>query len=64
MVVVKTCPRTNWTKHKPWDRRAIIWASAALPKDERTKWLEMVKETSDILDRSTAISATLGIEEA
>jgi hypothetical protein len=56
--------KENWSNHKPWDRRAIIWASAALPKDERTKWLEMVKETADILDRSTAISAQSGIDRA
>jgi uncharacterized protein (DUF4415 family) len=46
-----------WQNHDPWTKRSIIWAAAALGKDERTYWLKRVQNAGDILDRSVAIAA-------
>lgn len=53
--------KEKWANHAPWDRRAIIWASSILPKDERGHWCRLVKDTaSDPLDRAVAMLAAQG----
>jgi len=47
--------KETWKNHKPWDRRAIIWAGAALPQSERKNWLAFVRDNADnLLDRAVA----------
>jgi hypothetical protein len=53
--------KESWANHAPWDRRAIIFSSKALPKDERKKWCQLVREsTDDQLDQAVAILAANG----
>jgi hypothetical protein len=47
--------KENWQNNGPWERRAIIRASSVLPGGERRPWLEMVKESGDIIDRAVAV---------
>ena len=46
--------KENWRNHGPWDRRAVIWSSCALPVGERRPWLDIVRDSEDILDRAVA----------
>ena len=52
--------KETWGNNSPWDRRAIIWASTALPRDERNPWLRLVEQNGDHLDR--AVAQLAGIE--
>jgi hypothetical protein len=52
-----------WNNHGPWDRRAVIWASSVLPRDERHAWLTLVEESGDLLDQAVAIYAAAGTPE-
>jgi hypothetical protein len=54
--------KENWGNHGPWDRRAIIWAGSVLPSTERKKWLELVRDGGDLLDRSVAMLAASGMK--
>ena len=38
----------------PWDKRAVIYSSSLLSKDERTAWLNCFYGSDDILERSIA----------
>jgi hypothetical protein len=46
--------KENWSNFGPWDRRALIFASAVLPRDERNSWLTAVDGSGESLD--TAVS--------
>jgi hypothetical protein len=47
--------KESWTNHRPWDRRAIIFAGSILPPSERRAWLTSIEEGSeDVLDRAVA----------
>jgi hypothetical protein len=46
--------KETWRNHGAWDRRAIIWSSCALPASERRPWLEIVRESPDVVDRAVA----------
>lgn len=46
--------KENWSNFGAWDRRAIVFAGAALPRDERNAWLDAVGESSDTLDAAVA----------
>lgn len=49
--------KETWRNHGPWDRRAIVWSSCVLPTGERRPWLELVKESNDVVDRAVAAFA-------
>ena len=49
--------KETWQNNSPWDRRAIIWSSLALSKDEMNFWLKRVQNAGDILDSSIAEAA-------
>jgi hypothetical protein len=57
-----TQKRISWVReHKdridqvgPWDRRAIIYSSQILSKDERTHWMNAITKRDDIVDKSLA----------
>ena len=51
--------KETWQNNSPWDRRAIIWSSLALSKDEMNFWLKRVQNAGDILDSSIAEAALL-----
>jgi hypothetical protein len=38
----------------PWDKRAVIYSSSLLTKDERVAWLNCYFTSTDILERSIA----------
>ncbi|MEO3945783.1 RNA-directed DNA polymerase [Gorillibacterium sp. CAU 1737] len=38
----------------PWDRRAIIYSSQILSKDERNHWMNAISRRDDIVDKSIA----------
>lgn len=46
--------KENWSNFGPWDRRSIIFAASALPRDERNPWLSVVQESGDSLDKAVA----------
>lgn len=46
--------KDTWKNHGPWDRRAIIWSSSVLPKDERRHWLKLVEKDAEPLERAVA----------
>jgi hypothetical protein len=46
--------KDTWKNHGPWDRRAIIWSSSVLPKDERRHWLKLVEKDAEPLERDVA----------
>lgn len=48
--------KETWQNNNPWDKRAIIWASQALSRDEMNYWLQRVQNAGDILDRAVAES--------
>lgn len=47
--------RDNVETLGPWDKRAVIYASSILPKNEMRPWAESVTATGDIIDRSIFI---------
>lgn len=47
--------KETWQNNGPWDKRAVIWAGAALPNDERRNWLKRVQNAGDDLDRAIAL---------
>lgn len=49
-----------WKNHRPGDRRAIIWSSSVLPKDERRHWLRLVEKDAEPLERAVAQLAASG----
>lgn len=51
--------KETWQNNSPWERRAIIWSSLALSKDEMNFWLKRVQNAGDILDSSIAEAALL-----
>ncbi len=53
--------KEKWSGYGSWDRRAVIWASAVLPQDERGHWLEAVKGRGDYLDSAVAKLAAAGV---
>jgi Reverse transcriptase (RNA-dependent DNA polymerase) len=46
--------KETWANFGPWDRRAVILSSSALPRDERNAWLSVVEESGDMLDVAVA----------
>lgn len=46
--------KETWMNHGGWDKRAIIWSASILPTDERRRWLDLVQETGDMLERVVA----------
>jgi hypothetical protein len=46
--------KNTWKNRGPWDRRAIIWSSSVLPKDERRHWLKLVEKDTEPLERAVA----------
>ena len=46
-----------WQNNAPWDRRAIIWSSLALSRDEMNYWLKRVQNVGDLLDSAIAEAA-------
>lgn len=46
--------KENWSNFGPWDRRALLYAATALPRDERGSWLGVVEESGDLLDAAVA----------
>jgi hypothetical protein len=46
--------KENWSTFGAWDRRAIIYAGSALPRDERNPWLGLVIDRGDSVDRAVA----------
>jgi hypothetical protein len=49
--------KETWQNNSPWDRRAIIWSSLALSRDEMNYWLKRVQNAGDILDAAVAEAA-------
>ena len=46
--------KEDWASLGPWDRRALIYSSSILPKDERRPWLGVVQDGGDFLDAAVA----------
>ncbi|MBX3359439.1 MAG: RNA-directed DNA polymerase [Phycisphaeraceae bacterium] len=46
--------KERWMNAGPWERRAILWAGSALPRDERRAWLEPVTRSLDLTDAAIA----------
>lgn len=46
--------KETWMSSGPWDRRAVLWAGAVLPRDERRAWLEPVTRSDDLVDAAIA----------
>ena len=55
--------KETWQNNAPWDRRAIIWSSLALSRDEMNFWLKRVQNAGDLLDTAIA-EAALGVGNA
>ena len=49
--------KETWQNNTPWDRRAIIWSSLALSRDEMNYWLNRVQNAGDLLDSAIAEAA-------
>ncbi|MDQ0081777.1 hypothetical protein J2W35_002116 [Variovorax boronicumulans] len=49
--------KETWQNNTPWDRRAIIWSSLALSRDEMNYWLKRVQNAGDLLDNAIAEAA-------
>lgn len=49
--------KETWQNNSPWDRRAIIWSSLALSRDEMNFWLKRVQNAGDLLDGAIAEAA-------
>lgn len=49
--------KETWQNNTPWDRRAIIWSSLALSRDEMNYWLKRVQNAGDLLDSAIAEAA-------
>jgi len=46
--------KERWRNYTPWDRRALIWATKALPRGERHPFLALVIDQGDALDAAIA----------
>jgi hypothetical protein len=46
--------KETWRNHAPWDRRALVLSTSALPTGERRPFLSMVTEQGDWLDAAVA----------
>jgi len=40
--------KETWANASPWGQRANIWASSILPRDERSHWLQPIRNNQDI----------------
>jgi hypothetical protein len=49
--------KETWQNNSPWDRRAILWSSLALSRDELNYWLKRVQNAGDLLDNAIAEAA-------
>lgn len=49
--------KETWVNTGPWAQRAIIWAGAILPTDERHHWLRPIKNSSNHLNAIVASAA-------
>jgi hypothetical protein len=46
--------KETWRNYSPWDRRALLWSTQALPRGERHPFLSLVIEQGDPLDAAIA----------
>lgn len=46
--------KETWMNLGPWDRRAVLWAASALPRDERRAWLEPITQSQDLVEAAIA----------
>lgn len=49
--------KETWRNNGDWDRRAILMAGTALPRDEKRHWLAQVRNTRTGLDKAVAAFA-------
>ena len=46
--------KETWRNYNPWDRRALLWATQALPRGERHPFLSLVSEEGNPLEIAIA----------
>lgn len=47
--------KDSWSISNPWDKRGIIYSASVLSKDERNKWMDLIIQNGDLIDKSLAM---------